>query len=115
MSEYKQVIIVRKDLKLSKGKTSSQASHASVEAVLKSDKDKVKAWRIKGMKKVILKVDSRKDLFKYKKMADELNLVNAVIKDAGRTEIKAGTVTCLAIGPDLKEKIDRVSKDLKML
>jgi len=115
MGEYKQVVLVRKDLKLSKGKTSSQVSHASVEATLKSDDSKVRAWRSKGMKKVILKVESKAELFKYKKMADQLNLVNAVIKDAGRTDVKPGTVTCLAIGPDLKEKIDKISKDLKML
>lgn len=115
MAEYKQVIIVRRDLKLSKGKTSSQVSHASVEATLKSDENKVKSWRHKGMKKVILKVESKAELFKYKKIADELNLVNAVIKDAGKTEIKPGTVTCLAVGPDLVEKVDKVSKGLKML
>lgn len=115
MSEYKQVILVRKDLKLSKGKMSSQVSHASVEATLKSDKDKVRFWRDKGMKKVVLNVENQKELFKYKKLAGDLGLVNAVIRDAGRTEIKAGTVTCMAIGPDLVEKVDKVSKELKMV
>jgi len=115
MSEYKQVILVRKDLKLSKGKMSSQVSHASVEATLKSDKDKVRFWRDKGMKKVVLNVENQKELFKYKKLAGDLGLVSAVIRDAGRTEIKAGTVTCIAIGPDLVSKIDKVSKELKMV
>ena len=41
----KQVILVRKDLKLSRGKLASQCSHASVEAVLKSDKEKINEWR----------------------------------------------------------------------
>ncbi len=115
MSEYKQVILVRKDLKLSKGKMSSQVSHASVEATLKSDQNKVKSWRSKGMKKVVLKVENEKELLKYKKLADELGLVNTLVKDAGRTELKPGTLTCLAIGPDLIEKVDKVSKDLKMV
>jgi peptidyl-tRNA hydrolase, PTH2 family len=113
--EYKQVILVRGDLKLSKGKMSSQVSHGSVEATLKSDKDKVRSWRNQGMKKVILRVDNEKELLKHKKLADELNLVNSLIKDAGRTEIKPGTLTCLAIGPDLVEKVDKVSKNLKMV
>ncbi len=113
--EYKQVILVRQDLKLSKGKMSSQVSHASVEATLKSDQDKVRSWRGKGMKKVVLKVKDEKELLKYKRLADELGLVNSLVKDAGRTEIKPGTLTCLAIGPDLLEKVDKVSKDLKMV
>ncbi len=115
MSKYKQAILVRKDLKLSKGKMSSQVSHASVEATLKSDKDKVKSWRNEGMKKVILSVESEKELFKYKRVADEVGLISSLVKDAGRTEIKPGTVTCLAIGPDLAEKIDKVSEKLKMV
>jgi len=115
MSEYKQVILVRKDLKLSKGKMSSQVSHASVEAVLKSGKVKVAEWRKEGMKKVVLEVADEKELLKYKKISDELGLISALIRDAGRTEIKPGTLTCLAVGPDLIEKVDKVSKDLKMV
>ncbi len=39
MTTYKQVILVRQDLKLPKGKLADQAAHASVEAVLKSDSE----------------------------------------------------------------------------
>ena len=46
--EYKQVILVRKDLKLPKGKMAAQVSHASVEATLKSDKKVVEQWRKQG-------------------------------------------------------------------
>jgi len=115
MSKYKQVILVRKDLKLSKGKMSSQVSHESVEATLKSDQNKVKSWRNEGMKKVILSVENEKELLKYKRFADEVGLTNSLVKDAGRTEIKPGTLTCLAIGPDLIEKVDKVSENLKMV
>ncbi|MEK6863038.1 MAG: peptidyl-tRNA hydrolase, partial [Nanoarchaeota archaeon] len=61
----KQVILVRKDLKLSKGKLSAQCAHASVEAVLRSDKEKVNEWRIFS-KKVILKVKDEKELLEFK-------------------------------------------------
>lgn len=115
MTEYKQVIIVRKDLKLSKGKLSAQVSHASVETTLKSDSEKVKAWQNKGMKKVVLKVDNESELIKYKKYADEMGLINALIRDAGKTEIKPGTITCLGIGPDTEKKIDSVTGKLDML
>lgn len=97
------------------GKTAAQSSHASVEAVLKSDKEKVEEWKKEGMKKVVLKVENEEDLLKLKKEAEKLKLVTALIKDAGRTFFKKPTVTCLAIGPDKEEKIDKVTGKLKML
>jgi PTH2 family peptidyl-tRNA hydrolase len=110
----KQVILVRKDLKLSKGKLSAQCSHASVEAVLRSDKEKIETWR-KFSKKVILKVNDEQELLKFKKLADKKKLTNALIRDAGLTEIPYGTITCLAIGPDKEEKINKITGKLKML
>jgi len=110
----KQVILVRKDLKLSKGKLSAQCAHASVEAVLRSDKEKVNEWRIFS-KKVILKVKDEKELLEFKRLADKSKLVNALIKDAGLTEIPPGTITCLAIGPDEDKKIDKITGKLKIL
>ena len=50
---YKQVILVRQDLKLPKGKTAAQASHASVDASHKADKEVYKAWRQEGMAKIV--------------------------------------------------------------
>ena len=113
--EIKQVIIVRKDLKLPKGKTAVQVAHAAVEATLKSDKAIVKLWRAQGMKKVVVYVDTLKDLLKQKTLADQLGLTNALITDAGRTVVEPGTITCLAIGPDYTDKIDKITKDLPML
>ena len=54
--EYKQVILVREDLKMSAGKLGAQVGHASVEATLKSDRAKIEQWRRHGMKKVVLSV-----------------------------------------------------------
>ncbi|MEK6827722.1 MAG: aminoacyl-tRNA hydrolase, partial [Nanoarchaeota archaeon] len=53
---YKQVILVREDLKIPKGKMAAQCSHASVDSTLKSDKKIVELWKKEGAKKVILKV-----------------------------------------------------------
>ncbi|MDD5132916.1 MAG: peptidyl-tRNA hydrolase Pth2 [Candidatus Nanoarchaeia archaeon] len=111
----KQVILVRADLKMPKGKLSSQVAHASVEAVLKSPDYKVSEWRTEGMKKVILKVKDEKELTQYKKLADKERLTNALIKDAGLTEFKEPTLTCLAIGPDNEESIDKITKKLKLI
>ncbi len=113
--EYKQVILVRKDLKLSKGKMSAQCAHASSEAVLKSHKDDISKWRNAGMKKAVLEVKTKEDLFKYKQQAEDTGLVVSLITDAGRTELEPGTVTCLAIGPDTEEKIDKITGELKLL
>ena len=112
---YKQVILAREDLKLPKGKMAVQCSHASVDATLKSDKKIVEMWKKEGAKKVVLKVKDEKELFKYKQMAEDFGLKTALITDAGHTVLEPGTITCLGIGPDLEEKIDKVSGKLKMM
>ena len=111
----KQAILVRTDLKMPKGKLSAMVAHASVEAVLKSSKDKVDLWKKEGMKKVILKVYSEDELLLYQKKAKDAKLVNALIVDAGKTFFKKPTNTCLAIGPDKDKKIDKIAGKLKLL
>ncbi len=112
--DYKQVILVREDLKLQKGKMSAQAAHASVDAVLKSDKKIVSKWRSQGMKKVVLKVNDQAELIKYKNIAEDNGLTTALITDAGHTHVAPGTITCLGIGPDDEKEIDKVTGKLKM-
>ncbi|MEA3429993.1 MAG: peptidyl-tRNA hydrolase Pth2, partial [Nanoarchaeota archaeon] len=112
---YKQVILVRQDLKLPKGKLAAQVAHASVDAVLKTGKLKVDAWRAEGMKKVVLKVKDKKELLDYQQLAKGEGLVAAVITDAGKTVVAPGTMTCVAIGPDREDTIDGITKDLKMV
>ncbi len=110
----KQAILIRKDLKLPAGKAISQGSHASVEAVLRSDKDKVAKWRNNGMTKVVLKVKDLEELRHYNQLAKDSGLVTALITDAGRTTVEPGTITCLAIGPEEENKLDKIIKDLKL-
>ena len=112
---FKQAILVRKDLKLPKGKLASQVAHASTESLLRSHKDDVAKWRSEGMKKIVLKVEDADELIKYKILAEDIGLVTALISDAGRTVVEPGTITCLGIGPDKEEKIDKVTGSLKML
>lgn len=112
---YKQVILVRQDLKLPKGKLAVQCAHASSTALIRSHKDDIKRWQAEGMKKVVLKVNGLDELLKYKQQADDLGLVTALIEDAGKTVVEPGTVTCLGIGPDKEEKINKVSGNLKMV
>jgi PTH2 family peptidyl-tRNA hydrolase len=113
--KYKQVILVRQDLKLPKGKMSVQVAHASLDAASKSDKELVENWKKQGAKKVALKVADEKELIKYLSMAEDAGLKVSLIKDAGHTVVEPGTITCLGIGPDLSEKVDKVTGNLKMV
>tara|TARA_Y100000034_G_C6843311_1_gene381773 strand:+ start:794 stop:1138 length:345 start_codon:yes stop_codon:yes gene_type:complete len=112
---YKQVILVRQDLKLPKGKMSAQAAHASVDAVLKADSDLVKKWRGQGMAKIVLKVKDEKELVKYFQKAKDEGIACSLITDAGHTVVEPGTKTCVGIGPDEEEIIDSLTEDLKLM
>lgn len=112
---YKQVILVRQDLKLPKGKLAAQAAHAAVESVLKSKASMIKEWREEGMAKIVLKVKDEKELLKYFQLAKDEDLVVSLITDAGRTVVAPGTKTCAAIGPEAEEKIDKITGKLSLL
>ena len=103
--EHKQAILVRIDLKLPPGKLAVQVAHAAVDAALGTDWRKRDKWTHTGQKKVVLRVTDEKQLKEYIKKAKKLKLNTALIKDAGRTFLKPGTVTCGAIGPDKEEEV----------
>ena len=115
MADMKQVIIVRQDLKLQKGKMAAQCAHAAVEAALKSDKEMIRQWRNAGQKKIVLKVADEKELYRYAQAAKDDGLATAIITDAGKTHISPGTTTCAGIGPDDEDKIDAVTGELKIM
>lgn len=112
MKVYKQVILLRKDLKMPLGKACVQCAHASVECVMSSEKEIVAQWRRQGMKKVVLKVKNAQELKEFKDLAKQKGLVAVIITDAGLTVVKPGTTTCLGIGPDEESKIDEVTGEL---
>jgi len=117
--EYKMVIIVRKDLKMSVGKTSAQVAHAALGAYklsLTKNNDKVKNWEnFSGQAKIVLGVENEKELYEIKDKADKNGLITCLIHDAGRTEVSPNTATCCAIGPDTVQKIDEITGKLKLL
>lgn len=112
---YKQVILVRMDLKMPKGKLAVQVGHACVDCALNSPREKVETWYLQGMKKIVLKLKNLAELKKYQRLADKSGLVNCVIKDAGMTVFKKPTITCLGIGPDKEDLINTITSELKML
>ena len=116
--EYKMVIVVRKDIKLSPGKMAAQVAHAAVTCSLRAKEKKrkwMKKWMDGGQKKVVVKVESINHLKELMMAARELDLPVALITDAGHTELPPGTITCLGIGPGPENLIDAVTGNLTLL
>jgi len=111
----KQVIIIRTDLKMGKGKIAAQSSHASVASMLKARKEDMEEWMEGGMKKVVLKVASEKELLEISKKARKEKLPHELIIDAGLTQIEPGSATALGIGPAEDAKINKLTGKLKLL
>lgn len=113
--EYKQCIIIRADIKLSKGKAAAQAAHAAIISYERAAVRDRKNWKEQGQKKVVLTVNSLEELYTVKDEAEKLGLPCALVEDAGLTEIPPGTVTALGIGPSRTEEIDKVTGHLELL
>ena len=116
--EFKQVIVVRTDIKMSVGKTAVQVAHASVSALLWARRETrfgVDRWLREGQKQVVVKVSSLGELEERKRRAEALGLPCEVVSDAGLTELEPGTVTALGIGPAPSHLVDKVTGDLPLL
>lgn len=115
---YKQVIAVRTDLAMSKGKTAVQVAHGAVSAAERARvtrQEDWRAWMSEGQKKVAVKVSSEEEIMELRRQAITHNLPHAIIRDAGMTELPPGTLTVIGIGPAKAEVVDKVTKDLKLL
>ena len=120
MSEfrYKQVIVFRSDLRLSRGKTAAQAGHAAVSAAEEARKHRKEwfdCWLREGQCKIAVKVTNEKTLTELDEQAKEMGLPCALIVDRGLTETPPNTVTCLGIGPAPAERVDKVTGKLPLL
>jgi PTH2 family peptidyl-tRNA hydrolase len=130
----KQIIVVRKDLKMRKGKISAQVAHASMKVILDHmsktymgdisttftltvyNHTSLHDWLLGQFTKVVVGCNSIEELLNLKHEAEKRNIWNTLIKDSGKTEFHGiPTYTCLAIGPDLSWKIDDITKHLKLL
>ncbi len=112
---YKQVIILRKDLKWKKGKMIVHAIHAALEALKLCDKKTIEKWEKEGSKKVVLKVNNLSQLRRIEKKLKEKKIKYCIISDAGKTQLKKGVITAIGIGPIEEEKIDKITGKLKLL
>ena len=132
--EPKQVIAVRKDLKMRKGKLAAQVAHASMAvlldmmskekvidsterwSLLMDEDDAVCRWLNGPFVKIVVGVDSKDDLMDMYIAASLAGVPNALIQDAGRTEFHGvPTYTAVAIGPAEPEEVDKITGHLKLL
>lgn len=111
----KQVIVIRADLGMSRGKLAAQSCHASLGAYKRADERNIREWEIEGGKKVVVQVKDQEELFQIHELVKAAELPNFLVRDAGHTELPPSTVTALGIGPDKDEKIDKITQDLKLL
>ena len=125
----KQVILIRRDLKMRRGKEIAQGSHASMAFMVRRMRsvpllkrrvslalnDAEMYWITKGMAKVCLKVNSEEELMAHHEKALAAGLESHLIRDSGKTEFNGvPTVTACAIGPDEPERIDAITGELSL-
>lgn len=128
----KQVIVIRKDLNMRKGKMCAQAAHASLAALLsqgyheKPDtglpilvvplEPELEEWLNGSFTKIVVGVNSESELLEIFDHAQNAHLIRSIIKDEGRTEFGGRpTYTAVAVGPGKVEDIDKITGHLDLL
>jgi peptidyl-tRNA hydrolase, PTH2 family len=114
--QTKLTLVVRTDLGMGRGKIAAQVAHAAVAAALASLADaEFRDWLANGQPKVVLRAGSEEELNRVAEQAAAAGLAVQLVRDAGRTQVAAGTVTCCAIGPASDTEIDAVTGALPLL
>ena len=104
-----------------KGKIAAQCSHATLacyKTLLKSSmsvQESLRRWERQGQAKIAVQINSEDELSELQARAMSLGLCAQVVRDAGRTQIAAGSATVLGIGPGPKSVVDQVTGSLKLL
>lgn len=129
MRSAKQIIIIRKDLKMRRGKEISQGSHASLAVILNTMRKDKNTFKFKIIKdspwdlwlngcftKICVYCQSEKELLELYLKAKGAEIPCVLITDAGLTEFHGvPTNTCIAIGPYWSEEIDKITGHLPLL
>lgn len=129
----KQVIVIRKDLNMRKGKIAAQAAHASLIAILGEESiegwsdqigrkfllvptdPNLEEWLFTDYKKVVVSVNSEEELLSIYQSALALGIRTSLIKDLGYTEFKEPTYTAVAVGPAEDELVNSITGHLSLL
>jgi peptidyl-tRNA hydrolase, PTH2 family len=122
-SAPKQVIVLRRDLGMRRGKEIAQGAHASmiwlalrIREAGYTFNDAERRWLDGAFTKVCVRVDSEEELLTVVEKARESGVLVQLCVDAGRTEFHGvPTPTCCAVGPDFPERIDPITGHLKLL
>ncbi|CAL8090151.1 unnamed protein product [Orchesella dallaii] len=116
---HKMVFVVRTDLGMGKGKIAAQCCHAAVMCYQKAmvmDAENLDLWEATGAAKICLKADGNEtNLLDLQKKARNMKIMNAVVRDAGHTQVDPGTITVLGLGPAPVSELDKVTGHLKLL
>lgn len=115
MAQYKQVIGVRKDLGMRKGKMIAQGAHASRGACSRANSDVITNWEHQGQTKIVVGVATEGKLIDVYNKAESGGVPAYIVKDAGHTELEPGTRTAFAVGPAKVEKVDKYTENLSLL
>jgi PTH2 family peptidyl-tRNA hydrolase len=118
----KQVIVIRQDLRMRRGKEIAQGAHASMMWLL--DRIRQPGFRFSEVEqewldglfaKVCVRVQSEEALMEVVRKAKEAGVMVYLMTDAGRTEFHGlPTPTCCAVGPDFAERIDPITGRLEL-
>ncbi len=116
-NKLKQIIVIRKDLNMRKGKMIAQGAHASVNVVVDNlDNSEVKQWMNGMHTKIAVSVDSEEELISIYDQAKDSGLICSMVVDSGLTEFNGvPTKTCIAIGPTTSDKLQSITGHLKLL
>ncbi|XP_020293365.1 peptidyl-tRNA hydrolase 2, mitochondrial [Pseudomyrmex gracilis] len=118
--DCKMVLVVRSDIAMGKGKVGAQCAHAALECCYqalnsKAKKEMFQFWLQVGQPKIVVKIPNEKELLALADKAQRAGVITAIIKDAGRTQLKPGTITVVGIGPDSTEIINSLTWKLRLL
>ncbi|MEM3462579.1 MAG: peptidyl-tRNA hydrolase Pth2 [Candidatus Bathyarchaeia archaeon] len=115
---FKQAIVVRRDLRMGKGKLAAQVAHAAV-AAAEEAREKFPSWwgewMREGQKKVVLRVEGEEELLGIYEESRRRGLPAALVRDMGLTQLPPGTATCAGIGPAPEPDLDALVGRLKLL
>ncbi|HEX5689878.1 MAG TPA: aminoacyl-tRNA hydrolase [Roseiflexaceae bacterium] len=111
----KQVIVVNRALALPKGKLAAQVAHAAVGAFVAARLPEQAAWLQAGMPKIVVGAPDAESLLQLEAQARERLIPVILVRDAGRTVVPTGTITCLGLGPAPAEAIDALTGKLPLL
>ncbi len=124
--DIKQVIILRTDLNMRKGKMVAQAGHGIVENTIKCISGSTSIWNEwfqtwrnsphKREKKICVSVKTEEDLINVFDKAVSACLPATIVQDEGCTEFHGQqTLTAVVIGPAPSNMIDLITGTLQLL